>query len=69
MAQEVNAETKEKHIHHMQGLINLFGILIEYSKDHPSTRKHLPIIVHLIEIEAKAIIDMLTKQIAEALGE
>jgi hypothetical protein len=60
--------TKEEYLSGIQDFINILRALAAYSKEHTDTNKGLLAIAHLMQHEAKVIIDTLTKQ-TEQIGE
>jgi hypothetical protein len=62
--------TKDEYLSGIQELINILRALAAYSKEHPEVNgdKGLLAIAHLMQHEAKVIIDTLTKQ-TEMAGE
>ena len=60
--------TKEEYLSGIQSLINILRALAAYSKEHPDTNEGLLAIAHLMQHEAKVIIDTLAKQ-TEQTGE
>ena len=60
--------TKEEYLSGINEFINIIRALAAYSKEHPDTNEGLLAIAHLMQHEAKVIIDTLAKQI-EKTGE
>ena len=60
--------TKEEYLSGINEFINILRALAAHSKEHPDTNEGLLAIAHLMQHEAKVIIDTLAKQI-EKTGE
>jgi len=57
--------TKEEYLYGINEFINILRALAAYSKEHPDTNEGLLAVAHMMQHEAKVIIDTLAKQIEQ----